>query len=331
MALYNVGIVGCGFIGFKRANVLKSFGNSRLVMVSDIDPEKANELALENSCLFSDDWHDVTRNNAINLVIIATSHNHLAEIAIDAINHQKHVLIEKPAGRNPEEIKGIIEAYESQKHNEIKVMVGFNHRFHPSFEKAKEIMRDEDIGDIMFIRAFYGHGGRLGYDKEWRASKDISGGGELLDQGSHIIDLSRYFLGDLEVHSGLCKTFFWNMEVEDNCFGILKNGNGQAVQFHVSWTHWKNSFSFDIFCKTGQISINGLGKSYGKETLTFYKMKPEMGPPEKQVFEWPDEDLSWEKEYKSFIESIEQNKEPNGDIYDAYENMKIVYKIYGLQ
>jgi predicted dehydrogenase len=145
------------------------------------------------------------------------------------------------------------------------------------------------------------------------------------------IDLSRYFLGDLEVHSGLCKTFFWNMEVEDNCFGILKNGNGQAVQFHVSWTHWKNSFSFDIFCKTGQISINGLGKSYGKETLTFYKMKPEMGPPEKQVFEWPDEDLSWEKEYKSFIESIEQNKEPNGDIYDAYENMKIVYKIYGLQ
>ncbi len=323
---YNVGIIGCGLMGNKRAESLKNFKNSKLVKTADLDEGKAKELADKHKCEYTSNWKEVVNDAGINLIIVSTTNDMLAEITTDALINKKHVLVEKPAARNPEEIKKVIEIYEKLG-KKFKVKVGFNHRFHPSFKKAREIISGEDIGDIMFIRARYGHGGRLGYDREWRSKKEISGGGEMLDQGCHLVDLSRYFLGEFDEIIGYCNTFFWDMNVEDNCFALLKTKKGQIVQLHASCTQWKNIFSFEIFCKTGQINIDGLGRSYGKETLTFYKMKPEMGPPERFIYEW-DEDTSWEEEYKDFIESIEHNREPSGNLYDAYESLKIIYKLY---
>jgi predicted dehydrogenase len=331
-ARYNVGIIGCGLIGARRAEVLTKFPNSKLAMLADTDLERANKLAERYGCAFTADWKQLIRNKEIDLIIISTTNDVLAEITIDALKHGKHVLVEKPAGRNPAEIKKIIRAYEKQNQGKIgpsqlRLKVGYNHRFHPSFEKAKELIAKENIGEIMFIRARYGHGGRLGYDKEWRSSKDKAGGGEMLDQGSHLVDLCRYFMGDFSSAIGYCSNFFWDMEVEDNCFALLKTKAGQVAQLHASCTQWKNIFSMEIFCKTGQLNIDGLGRSYGKETLTFYKMKPEMGIPDKQVFEW-DNDDSWEKEYQNLIDSIESGSEPNGSIYDAYETIRLIDDIY---
>lgn len=328
---YKIGIIGCGLIGGKRAKALEKFKNSELILVADKDVKKAKELASIYHCKFAKNWKEIVNSSEINIVIVATTHDMLSEITISAIRNNKHVLVEKPAGRNPEEIKKIIDELEKNKNNDInniKIKVGFNHRFHPAFQKAKEIIENEDVGDIMFITSKYGHGGRIGYDKEWRASKEISGGGELLDQGSHIIDLSRFFLGNLDAAIGCCNTFFWNMNVEDNCFALLRNKKGQTVQFHASWTQWKNTFWMEIMCEKAQLTINGLGGSYGKETLTFYKMKPEMGPPDKFVYEFEGLDESWEKEYTNLLESIENNIELEGNIYDAYESMKLVDKIY---
>jgi predicted dehydrogenase len=322
---YNVGIIGCGLIGNKRAEALTA--GSRLVKVADMNTEAAKNLAAKYECMYSADWKDVTQDKNINIVIVATPNNLHSEIAIDALRNGKHVLIEKPAGRNPDEVKRIIEVYEGLGKKQ-RIKVGFNHRFHPAFDKAKELIAKENIGGIMYIRARYGHGGRPDYDREWRADRNVSGGGEMLDQGSHIIDLSRYFMGDFKHVIGHCGTFFWDMDVEDNCFAIMKTVDGRAAHLHASCTQWKNMFSFEIFCKTGLIVIDGLGRSYGKETLTFYKMKPEMGPPDKAVFEWDEPDMSWEREYRDFVSSIEKNREPNGSIYDAYESIKLVYRIY---
>ena len=324
---YNVGIIGCGLIGNKRAKALEKFSNSKLVKVCDNDLARAKELSNKYGCEFTKDWRTLIRDKNINLVIVSTFNNLLAEISINALKNNKHVLVEKPAARNPHELKKIIEVYENL-NKKYKIKVGFNHRFHPSFDKSKEIIKNEKIGGVMFIRARYGHGGRLGYDKEWRAYKNTAGGGQLLDQGSHLIDLSRYFLGNFEDARGYYDTFFWDMEVEDNCFILLKTKKGQIAQLSASWTQWKNIFSMEIFCRTGQINIDGLGGSYGKETLTFYKMKPEMGVPDKFVYKWDGPDISWEKEYANFILSIENNEEPNGNIYDAYESIKMIYKIY---
>jgi len=327
MASHNVGIIGCGVIGARRAEILKKFPAAKLVKVADINPERAKALAEQNKCAHTTDWHEVTQDPQISQVIVSTTNNLLAEATIDAIKHGKHVLVEKPAARNLDELNKVIAAYESLAKKPV-LKAGFNHRFHPAFQKAKEIIATQGIGEIMFIRARYGHGARVGYDKEWRSKKEVSGGGELLDQGVHVIDLARYFMGDFERAVGHCETFFWkNGEVEDNCFALMKTPKGQIASFHVSTTQWKNIFSMEIFCKTGQINIDGLGKSYGKETLTFYKMKPEMGPPDKEVYDWEGDD-SWEKEYADFISAIEQNKEPNGTIYDVRAALKLVSEIY---
>ena len=156
-------------------------------------------------------------------MIVATTHDQLAGIALGAVEAGRHVLVEKPAGRTLAEVQAIAAA--AAKHKRI-VKAGFNHRFHPAFLKAREIVDSGALGPLMFIRARYGHGGRVGYEKEWRAQPAISGGGELIDQGSHLIDLSRWFLGDLTVDYAAVPTLFWNMPADDNCFMALRSGGG---------------------------------------------------------------------------------------------------------
>lgn len=323
---HRVGIVGCGLIGNKRADALKECG-CPLSIVADVDSKKAAVLAEKLGCKYSADWREVTRAQDVEIVVVATTNDALAEITIDAIKNGKHVLVEKPAARSVKELEKIIDAHE--KNRGVQVKVGFNHRFHPAIQKANEIISSGEIGEVMFVRARYGHGGRPGYEKEWRAFKSKAGGGEMLDQGVHVIDLSRFYLGEEFTKAiGFCGNFFWKMEVEDNCFALLKTAKGQVAQLHASCTQWKNIFSIEIFCKTGQLNIEGLGRSYGKETLTFYKMRLEMGSPDKQVFEWDEPDNSWQKEFESFLESIRKGEEPDGNLYDALAALKIVEEIY---
>src|SRR6185295_2401631 len=158
--------------------------------------------------------------------------------------------------------------------------VGFNHRFHPALQKAREIVDTGALGPLMFIRGRYGHGGRTGYDREWRADPAISGGGELIDQGVHLIDLARWFLGEFPVVEGHAGTYFWDMAVDDNAFLSLRTKANQTAWLQASCTEWKNMFSFEIYGRDGKLQVDGLGGSYGVERLSYYKMLPKMGPPE---------------------------------------------------
>ena len=173
----------------------------------------------------------------------------------------------------------------------VILKTGFNHRHHPAIWRAHELCAEGAIGPLMFIRAVYGHGGRPGYDKEWRADADLSGGGELLDQGVHIVDLCRWFLGDFAEVFGSTATYFWDLghfesagrdspraangqsvapssiSLEDNAFALLRTADGRVAQFHTSWTQWKNRFSFEVFGRDGYLRVEGLGGSYGVERL----------------------------------------------------------------
>ena len=195
------------------------------------------------------------------------------------------MLIEKPGARSAGELDAVAEA---ARRTGALVRIGFNHRYHRAFRQAREIFESGALGEMMFIRGRYGHGGRPGYDREWRADPALSGGGELIDQGVHLIDLSRWFLGDFPSVRGRARTYFWDMPVEDNGFLLLETARGQVAFLHASWTEWKNLFSFEIAGRTGKLEINGLGGSYGIERLTCYHMLPEMGPPETTVWEYPD-------------------------------------------
>jgi predicted dehydrogenase len=318
-------IIGCGLIGNKRARAL---GDSPLVAVADADPARAGALAEKHfGCVASTDWRAAALRDDVECVIVCTTNDALAPIALAAIEAGKHVLIEKPAARNADELRPVLTAAAKRG---IIAKVGFNHRFHPALAKAKEIFDAGGIGPIMFVRGRYGHGGRLGMEREWRGNPAISGGGEMLDQGVHLIDLSRWFCGEFCDVTGHVGTFFWDWPVEDNGFALLKTAEGKVAFLHASCTEWKNLFSFEIYGKTGKLHIEGLGGSYGVEKLTYYRMLPEMGPPQATSWDFPGEDISWQAEFAHFRECIREKRQPSGSIDDALAALEIVERLYRL-
>jgi predicted dehydrogenase len=318
-----VGIVGCGSIGRRRAAAL---AGAQLVACADLDQGRAQAVAESQPGARADTcWQDLVRRGDVDLVIVATSNDLLASVSIAAIEAGKHVFVEKPAGRTVAEVDGIAEA--ATRHRRL-VRVGFNHRYHPAFITARGIVDAGTIGPLMFVRGRYGHGGRVGYDREWRADPARAGGGELIDQGVHLIDLSRWLLGPFAQVDGAAHTYFWDMPVDDNAFLRLTTSAGHVAFLHVSCTEWKNLFSFEIYGRLGKLHIEGLGGSYGIERLAHYQMRPEMGPPETVIHEYPRGDRSWELELAEFLEDIRLGREPAAGLDAARAALEIVEAVY---
>ena len=323
MSAPGVAIIGCGLIGRKRA---KALAGARLVACADVDLARARDLsALTSGAEATDDWRSLIKRPDIGIIIVAASVDVSAEITLAAVNAGKHVLVEKPAARSTLELLPVLDV---AKRKGVLVRVGFNHRYHPAIMKAFELFRAGALGEMMFVRGRYGHGGRIGYDKEWRADPRISGGGELIDQGVHLIDLARAFLGDFIEVSGFAHTYYWDMPVDDNGFLMLKTAKQQVAFLHVSCTEWKNLFSFELYGKQAKLQIDGLGGSYGVEKLTYYKMLPQMGPPETTTWEYPLGDDSWEVEFREFLDDIRLNRRPAAGLDEAMAALTVVERIY---
>lgn len=317
-----VAIVGCGLIGKKRA---ESLGDSMLTACADVQIDRARALGAPSAAACSADWREVVKRDDVDVVFVSTINSRLAEISAAALNAGKHVLAEKPAARNVRELDAVIDA---QKRSGKLVHIGFNHRYHPALLKAKQLMDEGALGEMMFVRGRYGHGGRVGYDKEWRADPKLSGGGELIDQGVHLIDLARMFIGDFTEVGGFATTYFWDMPVDDNAFLLLRAGDGKTATLHVSCTEWKNLFSFEIYGRNAKLHVEGLGGSYGLERLTYYRMLPEMGPPETTIWEFPRGDGSWRTETAEFLEDIRLGRQPSAGLADARAALTVVDEIY---
>jgi predicted dehydrogenase len=318
-----LGIVGCGLIGCKRGAACKA--SDKVVAVADLSPDRAASLAKTTGAGVAT-WQALVRDPEIEAVLVATTNDALAEVSIQAIENGKAVLVEKPAARSVRELQPVIDA---AARNRVVVHVGFNYRFHPALSRAREMVKAGEIGPLMFIRGRHGHGGRLGYDREWRANPEIAGGGEALDQGVHLIDLSRWFLGEFSQVCGHAATYFWNMPAEDNSFLSLRTAQGQTAWLHVGWTEWKNIFSFEIYGRTGKLQIDGLGGSYGVERLTFYRMLPQMGPPETTAWEFPGPDLSWSLEFEAFEKAVRSGIQITSTLADAKAALEVVGNLYG--
>ena len=316
-------VIGCGLIGKKRAMSIPK--NIELVGCFDEVASITESFAAEfNTHAFSS-VESILEIPNLSFVVIATRHDSLHSLAIQALKAGKHVLIEKPGAINYLELKNICE--EASK-NQLKVHIGYNHRYHPAFRKAFELFNDGLIGEVMFLRGRYGHGGRLGYEKEWRADKLKSGGGELIDQGTHLIDLSIGFLGELQLDYAATPNYFWDMAVEDNVFMSLKNEGGRIAFLQASCTEWKNMFSLEIYGKKGKLEITGLGRSYGIETLTFYKMLPEMGPPISETWSYPEPDDSWAIEMAEFIDDLQNGTSKSDNLESSLEVLRVIGDIY---
>jgi predicted dehydrogenase len=295
----NVGIIGFGRMGQRRA---ASLAGCNLVATADN----------------GDDWGRVINRRDIDIVIVSTPHDLLARATAVALQAGKHVLVEKPAADSVSDLEEMIRV---AKLTGGLVRVGFNHRYCRAFRKARELL--PEIAPLMHVRGRYGHGGRPGYDREWRA-KAVRGGGELIDQGVHLIDLARWFLGDFVDVQGMVETCYWDMEVEDNGWLLLRTSTEKVAQLHVSCTEWGKMFSFELFGKNGKIEISGLG-SCGTELLRFYDRLNSWST----IWEWQSPDDSLEFEMAEFLEDIRLNRQPTPGLHDALEALKVVEKVRG--
>ena len=316
-------IIGCGLIGRKR---LASLRADQLRVACDLDISRAESLVADaGHGRATTSIEDALNDPGVQAVVVSTLNSSLAPLARRAIAAGKHVLIEKPGGISVAEIDEL-EALSTQQN--VRVRVGYNHRFHPALLKARELVDAGAVGSLMFLRARYGHGGRLGYDREWRADPNLSGGGELIDQGVHLIDLAGWFLGAFDRVEGHVGTYYWDMPVDDNAFISLRTQAGQTAWLHASCSEWKNLFSLEVYGREGKLQIDGLGGSYGVERLTYYRMLPEMGPPETTTWEYHRGDASWKLEMEAFFEDIRLERLPVPGLKEARAALEVVEQIY---
>ncbi|MDQ3691575.1 MAG: Gfo/Idh/MocA family oxidoreductase, partial [Chloroflexota bacterium] len=281
-----VGIIGCGLIGARRAGAVRDAGDD-LVVASDVVVDRAIALAETLRADCTSDWADVVQRPDLDAVVVSTSNDLTAEASIAALQSGKHVLCEKPMGRNGPEARAIAAAQET---SGLVLKVGFNHRFHPAIAAAEKMTSSGAIGEPYMMRAVYGHGGRAGYEREWRADAARSGGGELLDQGVHIVDLAQWFLGPIVDVQGAIEAFHWLTPVEDNAFALMRTDAGRIASMHTSWTQWRNTFRFEVLGHDGFLRVDGLGGSYGTERLTFAKRNEDSSPPVEDLTEFPGPD-----------------------------------------
>jgi predicted dehydrogenase len=293
--------------------------------VADLDEARAAAVAEETGARRGADWRDALDDD-VEAAVVATFNRDAVEVAEGLLERGKHVLVEKPLGRNASEAQRVVATARA---SGAVLKVGFNHRHHPAVQRAHELASSGAIGPVTAIRAAYGHGGRPGYEREWRADPELSGGGELLDQGVHLLDLCRWFLDEVSDVSCMTTTSFWPIEpVEDNAFVIARTASGQMATLHTSWTQWRNLFRFEIFGRDGYLIVDGLGGTYGEERLVHGTRRPEGGVPLEENATFPGEDVSWSAEWSEFSSAIREKREPLANGSDGLAVARIVDALY---
>ena len=321
----NLGIVGAGLQGRRRAQALKAVGDSRLLIVADVCQDAAAALAAGAGCPATSNWDDVVARDDVEVVVVCTPPHLHADVAIAAMTRGKHVLCEKPLARNVNEARAMVRA---ARESGVRLGCGFNLRHHPGFRQIRRWYEDGAIGDIDWIRCRYGIGGRPGYDQDWRARAEISGGGQLMDQGVHLLDLCRWFLGDFAEVSGMAATRFWDIApLEDNAFALLRTDRGQVASLHASWTQWKPLFSFEVSGHDGYLAVEGLGGAYGTERSILGRRDFAV-PFREEVVEFRGEDRSWEEEWREFVAAIREGREPLASGEDGLAALELAHAIY---
>lgn len=328
--LLSVGIIGYGYMGEIRRSMVDKHPNLKLVAICDIDNKKLNN---EKNIKIITDPMEIL-NSDIDIVFVCTPNYQIPELTIKCLEHGKHVFCEKPPGRTLEDIKRMREAEKA--YPGTKLMFGFNHRYHPGVLRAKSILDSGQLGKVVALRGLYGKSGGKNYDQSWRNNFTVSGGGILLDQGIHMLDLFNLFLGGFSSVKALLSNGHWGFDVEDNAVVILKNDNDQLAVLHSSATFWKHMFQLNIILERGYLRLEGLlskSGSYGRETLVighrqFEDETEAVGNPSEETIYF-DRDLSWEIEVNLFVDYILNNQEvKESSSEDAWKAMELVHRCY---
>jgi predicted dehydrogenase len=328
----NVGIIGLGKVGAIRKDLINK--HPRLAVTAVCDVKKPDPDGEWGKFPYYAKYADLLKAD-VDAVFVATPNNITPEIVVAALHAGKHVFCEKPPGRGIEDIEAICS--EEKKHKGLVLKFGFNHRYHGSVMEAKRLLGEGTLGKILWVRGIYGKAGSTSFEKEWRSSREVAGGGILLDQGIHMLDLFRFFLGDFEEVKSFVTTSYWKIDLEDNAFALMRNNENQVAFIHSSSTQWKHTFSLDIYCENGYLSLQGIlssTRSYGGgERLIIAQKQFEdvahaVGNPKETVIHF-DRDLSWEMEVNEFADCMVNHRPvEQGNSTDALKVMQLVDAIY---
>jgi len=328
-------IIGYGVVGKRRRMYIERNKNYKLLYISDI---KFKKNIMNKTIIFFKNYKEILKHN-IDVVFITLPTYLAARVTLTFIEKGVHVFCEKPPAKNVNEIKKVIKT--SKKFPHIKIKYGFNHRYHSSVQLAKNIIKSNKYGKILNLRCLYGkskivrpYDNRFtGSKDDWRSKKKLSGGGILLDQGIHLLDLLRFFNGDFHEYKSFISNKFWNYDVEDNVFALMRDKNGVIASIHSTATQWQHKFRIEITTKQALIELKGIlsgSKSYGKESLRIIKrsQKSLNGYKIKSQYYF-NKDNSWKEEVDEFANIIlEKLPVKTGNIYDALKVMDMVEKIY---
>ena len=323
-----VSFIGAGLQTRRRAPIVAQSTDDEIVEIVGNDPEPPNWLLGQFPFKWSQDWQLAVERSDVDVVVICTPPHIHAEIAVAALNAGKHVLCEKPLCRTLQEAEEMVAA--ANRAN-LVLKCGFNHRHHPAFLEARRRFERGDFGRPLAARCRYGICGRPGYENEWRADPERAAGGQFAEQGTHAVDLFRWFLGELvEVSCMTSIGYFREQTLEDNGMAMFRSADGALASLHSSLTHWKNLFSFELIGEDGYFEVDGLGASYGTERLIVGK-RDFNAPFQDHIIEYRGGDSSWHSEWNEFKQAIIQNKIPLGSDMDGLEAVRATLAAYDAQ
>ena len=329
--MMRVGIAGYGVVGKTRHRSIESNTSYQVTAISE-SSEKARKSIPEGMTVYND-YKTLIASAELDVIFISLPNQFAAEAACLSLQKGLHVFCEKPPARTHAELLEVEK--QSLKFPELKLMYGFNHRFHLSVEEAKSLIDSNSLGRLINMKGVYGKSQMISFNQtDWRTDREASGGGILLDQGIHMLDLMRYLSGEnfTDVFS-IIDNAFWNFDVEDNAYVLMKSPKGLVAQLHSSATQWRHVFNLEITLERGSLILGGLltgSKSYGDETLTLITSDPseDKGMPKESTSKY-NEDVSWDNEINYFANSLADNTSiERGSINDALETMRLIETIY---
>lgn len=323
------GIIGYGKMGSIRHGLIDAADDA--TAIAAFDPHAVIPPTVKQAS----SAEDIIADPRIEAIFIATPNNLVAPLTMAALKAGKHVFAEKPPGMTLEETMAIKRMVE--KHPNSILKFGFNHRYHDAILEAKRRIDTGKYGDIIWVRGRYGKSVDQGFKNEWRAKKELAGGGILLDQGIHMLDLFLHFCGDFQEAKSFCSKDYWKLDIEDNVFAMFRNQKGQTASLHSTMTQWRHLFALEIFLERGYMVVNGILSSSGAythnggEELTI-ALNRSPAPAARHTQEERlnfKEDLSFEREVVEFIDCVKNQSQPkHGTIDDAIKLMTLIEKIY---
>jgi predicted dehydrogenase len=322
-----VGIAGYGVVGKRRRVFIDKHPNLRTVAVCD---QNFDETAVMPDGVRCYAHYRQLLEEPLDVLFVSLPNYLSPEVTISGLEKGLHVFCEKPPGRNVEDVEAVFKV--KRRHPQCLLKYGFNHRYHYSVQEALRLVRSGELGEIINMRGVYGKSKIVPFDGNWRSSREYAGGGILLDQGIHLVDLMRLFCGNFVEIKSFVSNRFWGKDVEDNAYALLRDENGRVAILHSSATQWQHRFSLEVNLTGGYLELQGIlsgTKSYGEEKLLIGRRNNLSTGSDRVEMVTYLEDDSWRDEINEFAESIIEKKSIlSGTVEDAYQTMKVVYQIY---